>query len=278
MDIEYACQMFRQAIKIDSEFALAWAGYADCHSFLVMYVDSQPGYRDEAAKASKRALELSPDLAEAHASRGLACLVCEEFEGAEAEFKKAIELNPCLFEAYYYYARTKFHQGDLEMAVELFKKASEVDPTDYQSRCLRVQILRGMGRIDEATEEARDAVAVVRKQLEWHPDDARAYHLGAGSLILLGETDRAKRWLHRAMEISPDDSVVLYNVACNLATLGDDEKALDSLERAVDHGAISVAWMRNDQDLASLRGHSRYTKLLQRVEDGENAAGTTTAK
>jgi len=269
MDIEHARQMFRQAIKIDAEFALAWAGYADCHSFLVMYVDPQASYREEASKASKRALELSPELAEAHASRGLACLVCEEFEGAEAEFKRAIELNPCLFEAYYYYARTQFHRGDVAMAAELFRKAAEVDPEDYQSRCLRVQILRGMGRIDDAVEEAGDAIAVVRKQLEWHPDDARAYHLGAGSLLVLGDEDQAKRWLQRAIEISPDDSVVLYNVACNLATLGEADKALDSLEKAVDHGAVSAAWMRNDEDLASLRGLERYTDLLQRVEASE---------
>jgi len=159
------------------------------------------------------------------------------------------------------------------MAAELFKKAAEVDPEDYQSRCLRVQILRGMGRIDDAVEEARDAIAVVRKQLEWHPDDARAYHLGAGSLLVLGDEDLAKRWLQRAIEISPDDSVVLYNVACNLATLGEVDKAMDSLEKAVDHGAVSAAWMRNDEDLASLRGLERYTDLLQRVEASEHAAG-----
>ena len=272
MDIEYARQMFRQAIEIDAEFALAWAGYADCHSFLVMYVDPQASYREEASQASKRALELSPDLAEAHASRGLAYLVCEKFDLAEDEFKTALELNPCLFEAFYYYARTQFHRGDIEMAAELFKKAAEVDPTDYQSRCLRVQILRGVGRIDDAIEQARDAVHVVCRHLEWNPDDSRAYHLGAGSLIVLGDTDRAKRWLDRAIEIAPDDSVVLYNVACNFATLGEPDKALDYLDRAAEKGTVSVAWMRNDDDLASLRAHTRYTDLLRRVEKQEKAS------
>jgi TolB-like protein/Flp pilus assembly protein TadD len=272
MDIEHARHMFRQAIEIDPEFALAWAGYADCHSFLVMYVDPQASYREEASKASKRALELSPDLAEAHASRGLACLVSEECEGAEVEFKKAIDLNPCLFEAYYYYGRTRFHCGDMKMAAELFKKAAEVDPSDYQSRCLRVQILRGMGRIDDAIKEAQEAVAVVRKHVEWNPDDARAYYLGAASMIVLGDMDRAKRWLHRAIDIAPEDSVVLYNVACNLANLGEEDRALDYLEQAVEHGAVSSAWMRNDEDLASLRDNDRYTELLQHVEETEHTA------
>ncbi len=274
MDIEYARQMFSQAMKIDPEFALAWAGYADCHSFLIMYVDPQPNYQKEASKASKHALELSPDLAEAHASRGLAYLVCEEFVSAEAEFKTALELNPRLFEAYYYYARTQFHMGDLEKAAELFKQAAEVDPADYQSRCLRVQILRGMNRIDDAVLEAHLAIEVIQKRLEWNPDDARAFHLGAGSLIVLGDIDRAKRWLQRAIEIAPDDSVVLYNVACNLAILDEHDKALDYLERAIKKGTISSAWMRNDEDLASLRNYSRYTELLRHSEESECASNS----
>ena len=266
MDIEHARQMFREAIDIDSEFALAWAGFADCHSFLVMYVDPQASYRQEASLASKRALELSPDLAEAHASRGLACLVCEEFDGAESEFKKAIELNPNLFEAYYYYARTQFHRGDMQAAAELFKQAAEVDPADYQSRCLRVQILQGEGQLQEAVAQAKDAVAVIKRHVKWNPDDARAYYLGAGSLTVLGEIERAKRWLNRAIEIAPDDPVVSYNVACSFAMLGETDKALDYLERAAGHGAVSAVWMRNDEDLAGLRENPRYKALLKLVE------------
>jgi adenylate cyclase len=270
IDIEYAQQMFREAIEIDPEFALAWAGYADCYSFLIMYVDPRDSYREEANRASKRALELSPDLAEAHASRGLACLVSEEFESAETEFQTALELNPRLYEAYYYYARTEFHRGDIGFAAELFKKAAEADPTDYQSRCLRVQILRGQGRVDEARKEARAAVAVIETHLKWNPDDARAHHLGAGSLVVLGDIDRSKRWLDRAIEIAPEDSVVLYNVACITATLGEEDKALSYLEKAVEHGTVSAAWMRNDEDLVSLRSHTRYADLLRRVEKNEN--------
>jgi adenylate cyclase len=265
-DIEFAQQMFREAINIDEGYALAWAGYADCHSFMVMYVDPRPEYKEEATKASRRALELDPELAEAHASRGLACLVSEEFDAAEREFVKAIELNPNLFEAYYYYARTKFHGGDMVAAADLFKKAAAVDPGDYQSRCLRGQILRGAGQLDEAFSQAREAVEVIEKHLKWYPDDARAYLLGAGSLVIQGDVERAKRWLHRAIEIAPNESIVLYNVACNLATLGETDKALDYLEQAAKQGTVSAAWMRNDEDLASLRGEARYSALLDRLD------------
>ncbi len=271
VDIEHARQMFWQALDIDPDFALAWAGYADCHSFLIMYVDSNPVHARQANQASERALELAPELAEAHASRGLAFLVGRNFRKAEAEFRKALQLNPRLFEAYYYYARTRFHQGDMEMAARLFRKAADVDPADYQSRCLRVQILRGTGHSALAVEEAREAVEVLERHLEWHPDDARGLHLGAGSLIALGQTERAKNWLHRALELDPDDPIVLYNVACNFATLGAVEESLDYLEQAVEHGTVSSDWMRNDEDLIALRSNPRYSALLQRVEGKESA-------
>ena len=268
-DIEYAQQMFRQAIDIDAEFAPAWAGYADCFSFLVMYADPMPGYPKQARSASKKALELDPSLAEAHASRGLAYLISNDFDAAEAEFEKALELNPRLFEAHYYFARTRFHQGRLEEAIELFKTAGEMDPTDYQSRCLRVQVLRGLGRDEESVAEAAEAIQVIENNLKWNPDDARAYHLGAGTLVVLGDTERAKRWLHRAIEIDPDDPVVLYNVACNLATIGDLEGAIEYLDNAVQHGTVSAAWMRNDEDLASLHSNPRYAELLEQLEARE---------
>ena len=265
-DIEFAREMFHQAIQTDENYAPAWAGYADCHSFLVMYADPKPGYCETAQEASARAVELAPDLAEAHAARGLSYLVSEEFAAAEREFETALELNPRLFEAHYYFARTRFHQGRLDEAMELFRSAAEVDPTDYQSRCLRIQILRGKGLVDEAVAEAHEAREVLERHLKLNPDDARAYHLGAGTLVVLGDIDRAKRWLHRAIEIDPDDPIVQYNVACNLATLGEVDDAIGYLAKVIDAGTISAAWICNDEDLANLRGDPRFEELLQKLD------------
>jgi TolB-like protein/Tfp pilus assembly protein PilF len=227
VDMEHARQMFRNAIDRDPEFASAWAGCADTYSLEIMYADADPSFRDLASEASAKALELDPESGEAHASAGLAHLVREEFADAERELHKAIELKPTLFEAYYYFARTRFHQGDMDAAADWFAKAAEVNPDDYQSRLLRVQILRGQDRMDEARAEAREAIEVVENHLKWHPDDVRALHLGAGSLVLLGEEGRADRWLQRALLVDPDDPIALYNVACNYATMGRIDSALD---------------------------------------------------
>ena len=127
--------------------------------------------------------------------------------------------------------------------------------------------------MEQAVTEARDAVRVLEKHLEWNPDDARALHLGAGSLIVLGDKERATRWLKRAFEIDPDDSVLLYNVACHFATLGEVEESIGFLTRAAEHGTVSAAWMRNDADLASLRGDARFHALLKQLEEKAAAPG-----
>lgn len=264
--IKLARKMFRKAIDLDPQFSLAWAAYADTHSFLVMYADPQPAHIKDAHQASKRALELSPDLAEAHASRGLAYLASRDFNHAEEAFRRSIDINPYLPRTYHFYARERFQKGDMKNAARLFRKAAELDPTDYQSRCLRVQLLLGSGHEKQARKEAEKAIAVVEKQLKRYPDDLSGLDLGALSLLQLGRKDKAKEWLQRALQLDPDDPVVLYNAACGYALMGDVERSIDYLEQALEHGTISLDWMRNDEDLANLRAHPRYVSLAKKLE------------
>ena len=65
--------------------------------------------------------------------------------------------------------------------------------------------------------------------------------------------------------------MVLYNVACNYATLGKNDQALEYLEQAMEHGTISVAWMRNDEDLASIRDQPRFSALLEKLTQQPDA-------
>jgi adenylate cyclase len=231
-----------------------------------MYVKPNEQYRIESTRSSERALALDSESAESHASRGLAYLVCEQYDQAIAEFEIAIDLCPTLFEPWYYYARASFHQGELQKAADLFGKSAEVRPEDYQSQVLRGHVLHGLGQLDLAVRVDKQAVAVVENHLKWHPDDARAYYLGAGALLQIGQRERAERWIDKALEIDPTDSVVLYNVACFYALNEQSERALDCLDSAVDHGAVSVSWMQNDGDLASLRETPRFQAVLERLQ------------
>ncbi len=90
---------------------------------------------------------------------------------------------------------------------------------------------------------------------------------------MLGDEERAKRWLKRALEMDPQDSVLLYNVACVFATLGEVEESISFLSRAAEHGTISATWMRNDTDLVSLRVHPRFQALLRQLDEKTDATG-----
>ncbi len=258
---EFARQMFARAIVIDANYARAYAGVADCCSFLYMYFDSSEANLEEADAASKRAVELEPDLAEAHASRGLAASLRREYDQAAEEFETAIRLDPKLFEAHYFYARARFAEGKVEDAATLFARASEVSPEDYQAPIFLAQCYKALKRDADATAAYRNSLNVIKSYHEMHPDDPRPLYLGAAAFCALGEKEPGLEWLARSLEIDPDDPGVLYNVGCVYASFGEADKSLDCLERATSYRE----WMENDPDLDSLRDHPRFQAIFEKL-------------
>lgn len=262
----HAVKMYRQAIAEDPSYALAYAGIADAHSFLYMYGDSTPANAGKAQEASNRAVELDPDSAEAHASRGIALSISKRYDEAKAEFEKAIALNPKLFEAHYFYARDCFAQGKFEEAAGLFADASAVNPDDYQTPSFQSMALKELGRHEEAVGASHHAYRAASKHLEMHPDDARALYLGAGALVEMGETDKARTWADRALDTDRDEPAVLYNVACVYSLIGETDEAIGLLDEAIENGFGYRAWLENDNMLENLRSDPRFPALLKRLD------------
>jgi len=261
---EFARQMFTRSIEIDPGYALAYAGIADCYSYIYMYWDASEENLRAADDASRKALLLDPELAEAHVARGLAISLSKNYEEAERAFENAIRLDPQLFEAYYFYARACHQQGRREDAARLFAHASRVNPDDYQSPALLGMVYRGLGRTVEAEEAYRRAWMVADKHLELHPDDARALYLGANALCQLGEKSRGLEWARRALAIDPEDCGILYNVACIYSLQGKIEEAIDCLEKAMTHAFWYKRWAEQDSDMDNLRNHPRFIALMNR--------------
>ncbi|MHC4341695.1 MAG: protein kinase domain-containing protein [Planctomycetota bacterium] len=262
---DYAREMFARAIALDPTYARAYAGLADCCSLLYAYWEATDENLKEADAASRKALQIAPELAEAHVARAVALSLNKEYEDGEMEFKTAIRLDPDCFEAFYFYARACLTQGKLERATELFEKAAELRPEDYQSPLIVSGIYEGQGRMAEAEAAARRGLKAAEKHLELHPDDARALYLGAGNLCLIGERARSLEWANRALEIDPDEPITLYNVACMYALLGRTSDAIDCLERAVENGFRDRAWFDNDTTLDPLREDERFKALLSEL-------------
>ena len=260
-----ARQMFAKAVELDPNYGRAYAGLADCDSFLyLMYRVDVP--IDGLLATTAKALSLDDTLAEAHASRGLALSAAHRREEAKTEFEKAIALDPNLFEAHYSYARSSFAEGKLEQAARLFERASEIRPEDYQSVCLLIHIYRSLGRIEESKAAARKGIKLAERELTIHPEDPRPAHLGAGALFELGEMERAREWVARALAIDPDDPLTLYNAACGYTKLRDLDLACDLLERAIRTSGPELAkWAKHDSDLDGLRSHPRFQKIIEQI-------------
>jgi adenylate cyclase len=264
--IEFALKMFSQAIEKDKCFARAYAGIADCCSYLFMYAGNQDKHLKQADSNSLKALEIDPDSAEAHASRGVALFLRDDHFGSEKEFETAIRLDPTLFEAYYFYARSSFVQDELEKAIRLYEKSIEVNPFDYQAPLLVAQIYSDFGQLPQAEVCRRRGVEAAEKRLKLNPDDARALYMGANGLVALGEIDRGIEWVKQALAIDPSDPMVLYNVACIQSLAGLSEDALDSLETAVKNGLSQEGWIDRDSNLDPLRSHPRFKRLIKQVK------------
>jgi tetratricopeptide (TPR) repeat protein len=260
---DFARQMFARAIVIDPGYARAYAGVADCCSIIYTYYESSEDNLNEADAATRKALELDPELAEAHASRGLALALSKNFDGARTEFETAIRLNPKLFEAYYFYARACFQQGQLVEAAELYEQACRVNPDDYQAPALLSTVYYGLGLASKAEAARRRALHLAERHAELHPDDPRALYLGAVVLARTGDHQQSLNWARRALAIDPEESSILYNVACAYAIMGRPEESMACLEKVLTHGAWYKNWAENDSDLDSLRSHARFQALVK---------------
>ena len=255
--------MFARAIAIDPSYARAHAGLADCHSMLFMYWDTSESNLRLADEYSRKALELDPDLAEAHVARGLAVSLKKNFAEAEREFDRAIELDPALFAARYFYGRCCQAQGKLFEAAQLFEAACQLRPDDYQAATHLSSVYTGLKRPADAQAASGHSLKSVESHLELWPDDARAWYLGAIVCCKLGETDKGLDWANRALAMDPEEPVTLYNVACLYALQGQTEKSLDCLEKAHKNGFAHKEWIEHDSDLNSLHSHPRYQALLK---------------
>jgi adenylate cyclase len=263
--VEFALKMYSRAIELDPSYERAYAGTADCCSFLFMHAGSHDAHRDQADAMSRKALELDPDSAEAHAARGVACFLKNDFMEAEAHFEEAIRLDPALFEAHYFYARICFEQGKLEKTIQLYEKAIEVNPQDYQSPLLVAQIYSDLGDEKKAEESRRRGVQAVEARLKLHPDDTRALYMGANGLVALGEYEQGLEWASQALIIDPQEPMVLYNVACIQSLAGRYDDALDSLEKSVQCGFMHLNWLLHDSNLDPLQKFPRYKRLVKQI-------------
>src|SRR5262245_21522290 len=262
-DLEQSRRMFEAAIELDADYAPAWAGLATVHALLYEWWGSQDENLHRADRASQIAMELAPDLADAHVARGFALSLHGRYDESQVHFELAARINPHLFDAYYYYARAAFARGEIEQSVELFSKAAEVRQEDFQSPIIQALALNKLGRKDEALAATREGAARAERIVALNPLDGRALALGAMALFEEGHLERALEWSQRAVDLYPDDLSALLNNACLNLRSGRHEEALDMIERVFGRGWGKRDWVDHDPDYDSVREHPRFKAVYK---------------
>jgi adenylate cyclase len=264
--MQHAIEMFSRAIEQDPDYALAYAGKADCHSYSYYYFGGSVADLEQAEKDSETALNLDPQLAEAHAARGLAVSLNNKYAEAEGEFSKAIEMNPNLFEAYYFYGSTCYLEGKFEKAIDLFKAAGRVNPEDYQAPAYLAFIYQMTGQLDKMDGALDEALYKIEQRLALNPDDSRAIYLGAGALVRRGEQEKAMKWIKPLAATERDEPHLLYGIACLYSMTGKIEESIYYLEKAFEVGFAHRRYLEKDGDFDPIRSHPGYQALIQKLK------------
>ncbi len=270
--------LFRRAIELDPAYAAAYAGLADVLAQLLLWRFVKPeDVLPEATRAAHRALDLAPDLAEAHVALGHVRSLTGDIEGATRSFERALELNPELFEAHYYFARHCMAHGEYARAAELFASAFAVRPDDFTVPALAIPVLDRIGRHAEADAMTHATLDGLKHQVELNPDDPRAMTFLAGLYARLGQRQAGIPYVEAALRVRPDDYSTLYNAACYYSLANNAERAIELLERACEFGGGSRDWFEHDSDLDSLRELPRFKAMLARLDVESARANTPTA-
>lgn len=285
---------FQRAVEADPGYALGYVGMADAYDLLADYGASPPAEVLPKAKAAAlRALEIDPELAEAHASLGWVTLVYDrDLAAAEESFRRAIALNPGYASAHQWYAYCLKAMGRHAEALAEVRRAQEMDPLSLIINAVVGWHLYLERRYDEAIAQCRkvvemdprfprvhsylgwsllqkgryrEAIAALEKARELYGDSpARLAELGHGYAVA-GRREEARRILDELGEASRRRYVEADLVARIHVGLGDRERALEWLGRAIDEHAVKLVLLKVDPSLDPLRGDPRFDDLLRRA-------------
>ena len=257
-------RLTRRAVDLDPGYAQAWALMASAQYTL----HRNHGRAGDGGQAVlDRALALNPDQAEAHALRALTLSHAGRHEAAGTEIAVALRLDPGSYEVNYRAGYISYNQGRLEDAARYFERATLTE-TELRAPAMLVSCYTALGDGKNARRAASITLERAEKVLAQDRSNGSAMDVGVTALAALGESERAKDWMSRALLIDPDNLQMRYNFACALAGwLNDAEAALDMLEPVLerDPGGL-LDDIRRDPDFASLRDDPRFQAMIAAAE------------
>jgi serine/threonine protein kinase/Tfp pilus assembly protein PilF len=260
-DLEFALQMFENAVAIDPSFALAYAACANaCAMFYCNYSRDQV-WVERAREASGKAVALRWDLPEVQVSQAWVLYAAELHNEAVRMVKKAIERKRDCEGAYYMLCRSLFAAGRYQEVLDVAEAAIEASGEDYNVYVPIMNSLGAMGKEEARRNMAHRVIVALENHLKHVPEDARARVLLGANYADLGREDDALRELNLAVTLRANEASILYNAACVYCGLKKKPDALDALRKAWEAGFQDAVWARRDPDLTLLHGDPEFERL-----------------
>ena len=260
-DMEFALQMFENAVTLDPEFALAHAAIGNvCAQYHFDY-ERTPKWLERAVAASQRASARGHDLPEVQTAEAWVHYSEGHYAEAVARIRRVIASTPDCEGAYYLLCRSLFSAGRFQEVADIAETAVQSSGEDYNVYVPIVNALGALGK-DEMRRGFRDRrVQVLEGHLMKVPEDARARVLLASSYAEMDRAEDAAREMQFALALRPNDSSMLYNCACIYCKLRKKPEALEALKKARDAGFKDPDWARRDPDLTLLHGDPEFERL-----------------
>jgi serine/threonine protein kinase/Flp pilus assembly protein TadD len=261
-DLEFALQMFENAVAIDPSFALAYAACANaCAMTYYSHSNRDQVWLERAREASGKAVALRWDLPEVQVSQAWVLYAAELHDEAVRMARKAIERKRDCEGAYYLLGRALFAAGRYQEIADVAETAIEASGEDYNVLVPIVNALGAMGKEEAKRNMIQRRIAAFENHLKQVPEDARARILLGNDYALLGRPDDAVRELNLAVTLRANEASILYNAACLYCTLKRKVEALDALRKAWEAGFRDSVWARRDPDLEPLHGDPEFERL-----------------
>ncbi len=263
---ETIVRLCKQATQLDPEYAQAWGLMALAQAELRFSF----GEDENALPAAERAIELNPALPEAYCIKARYLEDEGRAEEAEKQVRTALKLDPDSWEVNREAARMLFRHGHIREAIPYFEKAGSLNDTDWHNPLMLITCYEAIGDQEQLLKAATKVCQRVQQAIAMDPTNGTALACGAHALAILGDKDRAREWLRRALVLDPDNLVMRYNSACTiLLRFGDAEEALNTLERFFET-VTSSTWIMHaeaDPDLHSIRDDARFKKMLAEAKE-----------
>ena len=260
-DVEFALQMFENAVSLDPDFALAHAAVANACAQYHYHYERSATWLERAEAASQRASTLSEDLPEVLVAQAWILYAEGKFDAAIASVRRAIGQKPDCEGAFYLLGRALFASGDYQQVAQLVDAAGEYLTEDYNIYVPIINSLGALGKDEARRNMVQQRMQVLEAHLKEIPEDARARTILAGDYALMGQSEDATREANLAMALRPNEGTVLYNVACVFCHLEQKDEAIDALKKAWKAGFTDPDWARRDPDLTLLHGDPEFERL-----------------